>query len=162
MARRETTMRTTRRVLVLGVVFALGVAAGVSTMHAQPIPGRELLNLENGYVAASIGADAERYMNYWHEAFVTWPDDESMPLERSFAEDMIRDAFENRKESFSTPMLEPFSYVVEGDSGLTHYRVEYTATDANGEKEQRIYRTSHFWVRIDGDWKLLGESIAFE
>ena len=156
-------MNRVRTVLLVCTVFALGTLFGSTTLTAQNLPNdRALWNVESAYASALVSGDVEKIVAFWHEDYLGWLDGDDLPWDKRYGKKAVRSWFHPNGAELSNHMLEPLTARVIGDTAVTHYRLEYTSQNAEGEKSIQRIRLSHFWLKTGDGWKIFGSAGTVE
>lgn len=153
-------MKNLSKIMWLTCAVAVGVILGSSRLHAQldPAAHRQLWPIESAYAEAIVSGDIEKLAEFWHEGYLEWPADESLPWDKFYALKTSGKRYGFADGKLSTPMMEPLQASITEDFGVTHTRLEYTIENKNGQKSQRTILVTHFWVITNDGWKLFGGS----
>ena len=152
-------MNKVRNILVVSAIFVCGTLFGATTLNAQNLPNdRALWNSESAYAIAVISGDPEKIAAFWHDDYLGWLDGDDLPWDKQYGKKAVRAWFHPNDAELSNHMLEPLTARVIGDTAVTHYRLEYTAQNTQGEKSTRRVRLSHFWLKTGDGWKIFGSA----
>lgn len=157
-----------KRVLIGALLFLSGTLAGAfyqaRTVQAQELLGNmgDFIGIEQQYTAALVNGDEGTLTQFWHESYLGWPTGEDLPWDKKFGIKTLSPWREDHGGTLMQPMLEPIANRVLDDEAVIHYFLEYIVQAEDGTKSNRKLRVSHFWVKSEGAWKLLGEAMAPE
>jgi hypothetical protein len=112
--------------------------------------------MEEAYWRYVKSGDVESYLSLWHEDFVGWPCLTTHPMSKENIGDWVRQVrdeqiavtYDLRREA-----VESFGGVV-----VAYYATPmvYTFPDGRTEYEGQVWKLTHTWMKLNGQWQIVG------
>lgn len=139
----------------------LGAAAALSLTFPLALSGqtwtpaqREVLDVVDGYTQATLDADVDRIMAYFHEDFQGWEYGEDMLLDRDRMESLVEGFYAGLEVvAFD---IEPVAVTVDGRTAAVHVRYAETFRPLSTESEQSVSgKWTMVLVRENEAWRFI-------
>jgi ketosteroid isomerase-like protein len=124
------------------------VSAGVQTIGQDwSAEQKEVWKMEIASWESFKAGDLERYMELWHKDAMAWPHWSEKPIGKEMIEVGSRPL-----AKFLGYDLKPLAINIFDKFAVVYYLV----TSFRGDNVNRSRRIVHFWMKQDGNWRLIG------
>jgi ketosteroid isomerase-like protein len=122
---------------------------------------KEVWQMEEAYWKDVKDANLDHYVTLWHDQFLGWPRDRTLPV----GKDGLAEGARKKMSDGHIVSYEILSKAVTvvGNVGVTQYGVTATRITKGGKSETYTSRVTHTWLKTDSGWQIVGGmSATFE
>jgi ketosteroid isomerase-like protein len=129
--------------------FAVGIVS-----HPILAQEDEVWEMEEAYWRYVQAGDVESYTDLWHSDFVGWPCGLEQPTGKANVGGMVRAV----RDQEYTVIVDLHREAVQqfGEIAIVHYSAAATRRYANGGNRTSLYKLTHTWKRMEGQWQIIG------
>ena len=116
----------------------------------------EVWNQEVTYWEYLKALDLDAFLSLWHEDFIGWPNNQSVPINKDGMHKVVEEGFASIQVKSVAYELKRFSVSVYGDIGIVYYEAHAIAETKDGQEIATHERYTHIWMRTANGWKIIG------
>lgn len=142
--------------LVPLAILASGRAFAIDLDDRQ----EEVWQMEETYWHYVSSGNVEAYVSLWHDDFVGWPCFSWTPARKANIGSWVEEIRDNHWTL--TYDLRPEAVQLFGNVAVVHYAAEYVFGYPDGTSRGKgdWRKFTHTWMKVDGDWKIIGGMCA--
>jgi hypothetical protein len=146
-------MKTFKKLTIFFTIMLFGFMSLQGDQHQNPEDiDYQIWKLEEKYWDYWIKADIDGYLSLLHEDFIGWPSSLDTPRDKNAAREFVLDYLAQSKPfAFE---IKPAGISVITNVSIVHYHI--ISKDEEGNQIGDRFRITHTWIKVDGNWKVMG------